>query len=237
MKKKKNKMIDFHNKDLAVFPCFNLGVGKKFTGTAKGKHNGQDWMWTTKPYSWVMAIQDGIVREVGYGNGSSRVGWYVTLEHQYSDGTKRFSGYIHLYEKPVVKVGQEVKAGQQLGFRGGSPYNSKGKAIFDPHLHLYVTKPVTCNYSWDNMRKYADDPLKLTYSKLKGETYDFAKKDGYNFGATAKYYEDLLYVEKEPDEIKILEDKIEELSKELKLEIDEKMKLQETVDKIREILK
>ena len=33
-------MIDFHNKDLAVFPCFNLGVGKKFTGTAKGKHNG-----------------------------------------------------------------------------------------------------------------------------------------------------------------------------------------------------
>ena len=83
-----------------------------------------------------MAIQDGIVREAGYEGWDSDIGYYVVLEHQYSDGTKRFTGYIHMYEQPLVKVGQTVKAGQQLGYRGGSPYNAKKEAKFKPHLHL-----------------------------------------------------------------------------------------------------
>lgn len=191
-------MIKYQDKDLAVFPCFNLGVGKKFTGTGAGQHNGQDWTYVTKPYTWVMAIQDGTVKEVGYSGVTSQIGYYCTIEHLYSDGTKRITGYIHLYEMPVVKVGQTVKAGQQIGYRGGSPYQN-GKAMFSPHLHLYVTKPISTSiaYSWNNMKKYADDPLKLKYTKLKAEksTYTFAEKDGYNFGKTAEIYEDCLYVE------------------------------------------
>lgn len=218
-------MIKHQDKNLAVFPCFNLGAGKRFTGTntAKGEHNGLDWKYVTKPYSWVMAIQEGVVKEVGYEN--KEIGYYCTVEHTYDDNTKRITGYIHLYEQPIVKAGQKVKVGQQLGYRGGSPYISKTKtALYDPHLHLYVTKPISTSvpYSWDNMRKYADDPLKLKYTMLKAEkdTYVFAKEDGCNFGATAEIYEDCLYqeneLEKELEAVKaensVLKDQVNRLS-------------------------
>lgn len=205
-------MIKYQDKDLAVFPCFNLGAGKRFTGTGKGQHNGLDWTYTTRPTTWVMAIQDGTVKEVGYTGND--IGYYCTIEHIYSDGTKRITGYIHLYEKPVVSVGQNVKAGQQIGYRGGSPYVN-GKPIFNPHLHLYTTKPISTAvpYSWDNMKKYADDPLKLKYTKLRAEkdTYVFAKEDGCNFGATAQIYEDCLY--QESDIEKQLEDAKNEINR------------------------
>lgn len=91
-----------------------------------------------------MAVQDGVVKEAGYS--SNDIGYYVTIEHQYSDGTKRFTGYIHLKDTPVVKAGQDVKVGQKIGVRGGSPYVN-GKPKFGTHLHLYVTKPTKDGYS------------------------------------------------------------------------------------------
>lgn len=200
-------MIKHQDKNLAVFPCFNLGAGKRFTGTDtnKGEHNGLDWTFTTNPISWVMAIQDGVVKEVG--NDKKEIGYYVSIEHTYDDNTKRITGYIHLYEPPIVKVGQTVKAGQQIGYRGGSPYVN-GKAMYDPHLHLYVTQPISTNvrYSWNTMRKYADDPLKMKYTKLRSEKdyYVFATEDGCRFGDTAEIYEDCLY--KESDIEKQLEE-------------------------------
>lgn len=206
-------MIDYHNKNLCVFPCFNCGISKEFSSS----HNGTDWAYVTSPISWVMAIQDGIVREVGYSGWDSDIGYYVTLEHQYSDGTKRFTGYIHMYEQPIVKVGQEVKAGQQLGYRGGSPYNASGKAKFGVHLHLYTTKVLTnVNYSWNNMKNNVIDPFKeLTFAKLKNETYVFAKEDGHNFGASAKYYDDLLYIDEHIGEIEALKKEIAVLTEKI----------------------
>lgn len=217
-------MIKYQDKNLAVFPCFNLGAGKRFTGTGVGQHNGLDWTYVTKPYTWVMAIQDGVVKEVGYE--PKEIGYYCTIEHTYDDNTKRITGYIHLYEPAIVKAGQTVKAGQQIGYRGGSPYIAK-KAMYAPHLHLYVTQPISTSiaYSWNNMKKYADDPLKLKYTKLRAEkdNYVFAKEDGCNFGATAEIYEDCLYkgsdIEKQLEELKAensrLKDQVNRLSYDL----------------------
>ena len=235
-------MIKHQDKNLAVFPCFNLGAGKRFTGTntSKGEHNGLDWTYITKPYTWVMAIQEGIVKEIGYEE--KEIGYYCSIEHTYDDNTKRITGYIHLYEEPIVKVGQKVKVGQQIGYRGGSPYIGKTKkALYDPHLHLYVTKPISTSvpYSWDNMRKYADDPLKMKYTKLKAEkdTYVFAKEDGCNFGATAEIYEDCLYKESDTEkelaelrkEVADLTNKNTALQQELAKALDKVAKVKEIV--------
>lgn len=218
-------MIDARNKNLCVLPVLDGGVTKEFSSS----HNGTDWGWVDVANADVYAIQDGIVREAGYEGVNSGIGYYVTLEHQFSDGTKRFSGYIHLKNQPVVKVGQEVKAGDKLGVRGGSPYQANGAQLYATHLHLYTTKVVTVNYSWNNMRNNVINPFsELTFTRMKGKKYNLAKMDGHNFGETTKYYEDLLYVdehigeiEKLKSEVATLTNKINELNTTISLQVKE----------------
>lgn len=179
-------MIKAINKHIACLPTRNGGITKPFSSS----HNGTDWGWTTQPYTEVYPIQDGVVREVGYEGASSGIGYYVTVEHQYDDGTHSFSGYIHLKEAPKVKKGDLVEAGKTvLGIRGGSPYQN-GKAMYGVHIHLYTTAPTTVGYSWNNMRKLATDPFKIyKFCKLKGVDYSMAVSDGHNFN-NAPIYED-----------------------------------------------
>ena len=192
------------------------------------------------PDGGMITAEDYFFGEIGYEE--KEIGYYCSIEHTYDDNTKRITGYIHLYEEPIVKVGQKVKVGQQIGYRGGSPYIGKTKkALYDPHLHLYVTKPISTSvpYSWDNMRKYADDPLKMKYTKLKAEkdTYVFAKEDGCNFGATAEIYEDCLYKESDTEkelaelrkEVADLTNKNTALQQELAKALDKVAKVKEIV--------
>jgi murein DD-endopeptidase MepM/ murein hydrolase activator NlpD len=55
-------------------------------------------------------------------------GWYVDIQH--ADGI--LTRYCHLRDRPYVKVGQKVAAGQLIGLSGNSG-NSSG-----PHLHFEV---------------------------------------------------------------------------------------------------
>ena len=211
-------MIDLKFKDIAHLPLRDAGITKKFSST----HNGSDWGWIDNPYSDVMSVQDGIVKEAGYS--SNGIGYYVTIEHQYSDGTKRFTGYIHLKESPIVKKGQEVKAGQKIGIRGGSPYKN-GKAQYGVHLHLYVTRPTTEKYSWNKMKELVVDPMtQFKWGKPDGITV-YGVQDGYKMG-DYPLYSDLI---KENDEVIELTNELEEKNELIK-------KLQDVISKIKELL-
>lgn len=211
-------MINVKNKTICALPLTDCGISKEYIKKdGKVTHNGTDWGWYNKPNAEVYPIQDGIVREVGYGDEASSIGYYVTVEHQYSDGTHRFTGYIHLKDKAKVKVGQEVKAGKTiLGYRGGSPYKANGTACFATHLHLYTTKCTTKAYSWSTMKSLSIDPFsELGFYRLKDISYACAKQDGHNFG-TAPIYEDAYNYESEYEgEIKALQEQLEEMTTKL----------------------
>lgn len=181
-------IIDSSYKNICTLPITDGGITKEFSST----HNGTDWGWINEPNSEVRAIQDGIVREVGYCGVSSGIGYFITLEHQYSDGTHRFSGYIHLKQLPELKTGDAVTAGQIIGIRGGSPYKNS-KPIYAVHLHLYTTKCTTEGYSWNTMKGLVINPFtELAFYKMKALTYTLAKQDGHNFGEVPYYYEDMI---------------------------------------------
>jgi murein DD-endopeptidase MepM/ murein hydrolase activator NlpD len=60
--------------------------------------------------------------------GKGGCGWMVEIQHAGNIMTR----YCHMVQRPMVKVGQEVTAGEQLGLVGTSG-NSSG-----PHLHFEV---------------------------------------------------------------------------------------------------
>ncbi len=57
-------------------------------------------------------------------------GWYVDLKH--ADNV--YTRYCHMVSRPLVTVGQQVQAGQQIGWSGTSGHSS------GPHLHFEVHK-------------------------------------------------------------------------------------------------
>jgi len=74
---------------------------------------------------------------------------FVLIEH--SDGT--LAQYAHFMQsKPIVKVDQQIKAGQIIGFVGSTGYSN------GPHLHFEVSKPVWTGTNFQN-RLF---PLELT---------------------------------------------------------------------------
>src|SRR5688572_25998416 len=70
----------------------------------------------------ILASYGGTVSFAGWNDGA---GWYVKLNH----GGGWESLYLHMIESPIVRTGQSVVIGQQLG-RVGSTGASSG-----PHLH------------------------------------------------------------------------------------------------------
>lgn len=89
---------------------------------SSGYHTGLDF---AQPYGAdVYAAKNGVVVEAGWGGAYGN-----TVVIQHSDGTQ--TRYAHLASSNV-SVGQEVKAGQQIG-EVGSTGNSTG-----PHLHFEV---------------------------------------------------------------------------------------------------
>lgn len=86
---------------------------------------------------------NGKVVKVNY-NGQTEAGKSVTVEYERADQTKVQVTYAHL-DSVSVKVGDTVKAGQQLGISGNTGTRTTG-----PHLHLEV-KTIQANGSFRNI--------------------------------------------------------------------------------------
>lgn len=148
------------NKDVGIIPLTDArGITKPYNYPS---HKGIDIGWAETPNCPVLAWQDGVVVQRGYG---TEVGNYIVVEHYYdTDDTKRWTGYIHLAYFPTVKVGEKVFFGKQMGnATRGNTGQSNGV-----HLHLYLTKCVSQRvpYTWDTMLANVTNPYEyLYYSK------------------------------------------------------------------------
>ena len=148
----------FYGKNVGVVPLADAaGITKVF---AWPSHKGVDIGWYATQYCPVLAWQDGVVVQKGYGG---EVGYYIVVEHTYND-SKRWTGYIHLAYSPTVNVGDKVTLGKQMGnaTRGNTGVSN------GVHLHLYLTKAVSLDtkYTWDTMLANCVDPVPyLFYSK------------------------------------------------------------------------
>ena len=145
----------FYGKNVGVVPLTDAaGITKVFSWPS---HKGVDIGWYTTQYCPVLAWQDGVVVQKGYGG---EVGYYVVVEHTYSDG-KRWTAYIHLAYSPTIKVGDKVTLGKQMGnaTRGNTGVSN------GVHLHIYLTKIVSLDtkYTWDTMLENCIDPVPYLY--------------------------------------------------------------------------
>lgn len=145
------------SRDVGVIPLTDAaGITKPYNYPS---HKGIDIGWAETPVCPVLAWQDGVVVQRGYG---SEVGNYIVVEHYYDgEDTKRWTGYIHLSYFPTVKVGDKVYLGQQMGNAArGNTGKSNGT-----HLHLYLTKcvPQRTPYTWDTMLANVIDPYPYLY--------------------------------------------------------------------------
>ena len=146
-------------KDRWLLPCTDGSPTKQF---AKGSHLGVDFGWTETMYCDILAIEKGKVVDKFY---SSSCGYSVVLQHDYPDGTHRWSGYIHLHQQACVYIGDSIYQGQKIGIKGNTG-NSNGI-----HLHLYVSDCTTATYTWDRMKALCTfDPLPHLY-RTKAKTY------------------------------------------------------------------
>ena len=157
-------------KDVLLLPVTDGGITQYFNmpgfpnyNKSKAQHNGIDLGWVTVQYCNILACQDGTVVEILTNNPTCGNG--VVLQHDYPDGTHRWTAYIHLKEVKVKK-GASVKQGAVIGIRGGTPMVN-GKQKYGTHLHLYVTCANKNSYTWNTMKKNVVDPLPLLYRSSK----------------------------------------------------------------------
>ena len=86
-------------------------------------HEGGALDFPVAPGTPIHAVADGTVLNSAYMGAGGNM---ATIKH--ADGT--ITGYAHMIELPIVKVGEKVKAGQVIGFVG-----STGRST-GPHLHF-----------------------------------------------------------------------------------------------------
>lgn len=121
---------------------------------AAGKHTGADF--GAPQGTPVVAAAPGRIIHVGWGGWGQAYGLHII--EQMDDG--RQCGYMHL-SSTGVKVGQKVKAGQQLG-KVGSTGNSTG-----PHLHFELrTKPFGYWDFIDPTKLVTDDKVHIWLGRL-----------------------------------------------------------------------
>ena len=168
-------MIDSKEKMVFQCPCSDGSVSKRYS---KGSHWGVDFGWTETPYTKVVAIQDGKVVDNFY---SDSCGYSVVLQHEYSDGTHRYSTYIHLKERSPKQLGYSVKQGDAIGTKGNTGQSN------GVHLHCGVSDCTTSVYNWNKMKQLCNfDP----------EGYFYKDR---NIDYTGEWYNNRRYL----DEVKI----------------------------------
>lgn len=101
------------------------------------------------PLDTINSISAGKVVHVNAVSGMSNYGRYVVVEHLW-EGSKVYSLYSHL-SKITCSVGQEIKAGSELGIMG---YSGRGLNKERSHLHLELNLLVTTRYEeWVKLHK------------------------------------------------------------------------------------
>lgn len=102
------------------------------------KHEGTDLMAgnNIRGYFPIISITDGIVEKMGWlEQGGYRIGIRA------KSGGYFYYAHLDSYA-PGLKAGDQVIAGQLLGFMGDSGYGKEGtKGMFDVHLHLGIYVP------------------------------------------------------------------------------------------------
>lgn len=104
------------------------------------RHEGTDLMpeENIRGYYAILSMTDGTIEKMGWLNkGGYRVGV------RGNSGAYYYYAHLESYA-PGLKVGDEVKAGQFLGYMGDSGYGDEGTTgQFDVHLHfgIYVQTP------------------------------------------------------------------------------------------------
>jgi murein DD-endopeptidase MepM/ murein hydrolase activator NlpD len=130
-------------------------VGSGFRTPERPNHQGVDLI--AARYTPIMAAASGVVSKVkcdedhrgrrtcnvdGYP-GKGGCGWMVEIQHAGNVMTR----YCHMVQRPFVREGQQVTAGQVIG-RVGTSGNSSG-----PHLHFEV------HLNYDRSSAGAIDPV------------------------------------------------------------------------------
>ena len=164
-------MIDVEEKLIFQAPCNDGSITKPFY---KGSHWGVDFGWNSVKYGDIYAIQEGIVVDNFY---SSSCGYSLVLQHNYNDGTHRYSAYIHLLKSSKYQKGASVNQGTIIGTKGNT---GKSNGV---HLHIGVSDTTTDKYSWDSMKALCNfDPA-----------VHFYKASNVNY--TGEYYKNLKYLD------------------------------------------
>lgn len=131
---------------------------RKYKGTSG--HEGTDIMAGKNERGLypVVSMSDGVVTNIGWlEKGGYRIG--ITSPNGV------YFYYAHLESYASIKEGDDIQAGELLGFMGDSGYGEEGTVgKFDVHLHLGI-------YSWDTGEEISVNPyyvlLSLNKKKLK----------------------------------------------------------------------
>ncbi len=107
----------------------------------------------------LVAVADGIVITSAYDPDSA--GEHVIIEHKISGTTYR-SGYYHLQENSrVVKSGEQVKQGQQIGLMGSTGYST------GTHLHFVLQE-----YNAKEKKFDYTDPTSIIKNKILAKSFN-----------------------------------------------------------------
>lgn len=158
-------MINNSEKLIFLCPCRDGSLSKPFS---KGYHWGVDFGWTEDKNCDILAIQDGKVVDNFY---SDSCGYSVVLQHEYDDGSHRWSAYIHLNSRSNRSIGASVLQGEKIGVKGNTG-NSNGY-----HLHIGISDTTTSVYTWNRMKSLCNfDPeghfYKWKHVEYLGEWYE-----------------------------------------------------------------
>lgn len=107
----------------------------------------------------IVAVADGTVITSAYDPDSA--GEYVIIEHKLSGTTYR-TGYYHLQENSrVVKTGEQIKQGQQIGIMGSTGYST------GVHLHFVLQEYNSKTKNFDYT-----DPTSIIKNKILAKSFN-----------------------------------------------------------------
>ena len=140
------------------------------------KHNGIDVI--PSDTTDILAVSDVIVVSSDIDSQGAE---YVIIEHNLGGTTYR-TGYWHLKENSrCVKVGDNVKQGQQIGIMGSTGYST------GPHLHLFLQEYNSSKKSFEYK-----DPINIIENKILPENVNL-----YNYDTNS--YQQSDYFKDKPD--------------------------------------
>lgn len=137
-----------------IFQKF-ANIDWKMYGKTEGKHMGVDiGVVSGQPGAPIYAAQMGLVVEAGYFDQGG-YGRRVVIEHE----DKSFSTLYAHFKDVLVKEGDVVSAGQQIGTMGGNLEDKLRGASGGTHLHFEVILPEPVKNSIRTFKGWCVDPI------------------------------------------------------------------------------